>query len=146
MFDSLSDDPFLFLLQLSHADWGQDYFIVNNLEDITSNGQLYNAYAMKVTLPQTSSEVLPSVNIQVDNVSLELIEFFRSITTPISATLKGILASDPDVIEISLDDLKINNIQYNDKTIDLTLIVDNWLNQKIPGEVYSPELYPGLFK
>ena len=145
VFDPTMTDPFLFLVKLSHASWASDVRLVNNNESITSNGDLYDAAPMLVKLPQEDGQSVPIVQLEIDNISLELIEEIRSITSPITAAIYGVLGSDPDNVEMSLEELLITSISYNAAKITATLVLDDFLNQGIPGEKYDPSTYPSLF-
>jgi len=46
------------------------------------------------------------VKIEFDNVSLELINELRSITSPMEVKIEMILASDPDTVQTSVEDLR----------------------------------------
>jgi len=145
MFDPHSDDPFLLLLIMRHDSWATDQFLVNNNEDIVSNGNTFIGLPMTVKLPQEDGETVPTVQIEIDNVSIDLIDEIRSITSPIQAEVYGVLSSNPDIIETELKELEISNIEYNASKITATLVLNSFLSQNIPPENYSPSLFPGLF-
>jgi hypothetical protein len=139
-----SEDPFLLLVTLSHANFG-DVRFVNNTEDITSRGNVYTAFPIKITLPQDDDEIVPTIKLSMDNVSLELIDEIRSVTDPIDVKVEAILASAPDVIEIDYSNLKIRSIDYDLQTINAILFFDDILNTAIPSEKYDPQTNPGIF-
>jgi len=145
LFDPASDDPFLFLIKMTHPSWGADQLLVNNNEDIISRGETYLALPMNVKLPQDDGESVPQVQLEIDNVSIDLIDEIRSITTPIQVSLVGALASNPDIWEVELHELKISTISYDKEKITATLILDGFLSQTIPSEHYNPSNFPGLF-
>jgi len=39
----------------------------------------------------------------------------------------------------------LSNISYDNRKITATLGLNDFFNQRIPGEIYSPQLYPGMF-
>jgi hypothetical protein len=145
LYDPNMTDPFLFLVELSHPDWAETFYYVNNNEEIISNGKTYVPVAFQITLPQDDGETLPQVKLEIDNVSREMIEEIRTVTSPISVNLLGVLASDPDYIELEYAELSITAITYDAQKISGDLILVDFLNQKIPGEIYSPISFPGLF-
>ena len=85
------------------------------------------------------------VSIEFDNVSLTLIDELRTVTSPIDVKIDMILSSNPDDIQISLDELKMRNVTYNKQTVSARLYLDSFLNVELTSERYSPKLYPGLF-
>jgi hypothetical protein len=144
MFGQVSDDPFLMFVTISHEDIDTIY-LVNNTVDQVSRGNTYVAFPMKITLPADDGETTREVSIEFDNVSLELIDELRSITSPVDVKIEMILASDPDTVQLSIEELKLRNINYNKQRISAKLYMDSFLNVELDSEKYTPSLYPGLF-
>ena len=143
IFAQESADPFLTLVTLSGD--GFIYRLVNNTRDVVSNGQIFSAFPMKVKLPIDDGESAREFDLTFDNTSLELIRALRSITSPINCQIDMILASLPDVIQMSVPDLLIRSISYNKSVITAKVVLDNFLAVGVPSEKYTPTLYPGLF-
>ncbi len=139
-----SNDPFLTLVTLSHDSF-DDIRLVNNTENIISNGLEFIAFPMRITLPKDDGETLREVAIEFDNVGLELIEEIRTVTDFIDVSLQMVLASIPDEIQFSFNELKIQSITYNSKRVSAKLFMDSFLNTEISGEKYTPLIFPGLF-
>jgi hypothetical protein len=140
-----SDDPFLMLVTLSHPNFVSTQYLVNNTANIVSNLITYTAFPMKITLPVDDGETIRQVKIDFDNVGRDLIYEIRSITTPISAKIDMILASNPDQVQVTLDGLSIRNISYDKSKISAALVLDDFLNTSMTSEQYSPSAYPGIF-
>ena len=141
-----SDDPFLALFTLNHTDWAAPIYLVNNTESIISNGNTFEPFPVKLTLPSDDGESVRKVQITFDNVSRELIDEIRSVTdTYISVSIQLVLASAPDNIEIELSELSIKIISYNAQTVTATLYLDDFLNTELTSEQYGPTNFPGLF-
>jgi len=139
-----SDDPFLMLVTLTHSSFGVLYF-VNNMEQITSRGNVYLPFPMKMTLPTDDGESLREVTMEFDNVSLELIEEMRTVTDYIDVTIEMVLASAPDDVEIELGELKIKDVSYNQSEVRARLFMDDFLNTEMTGEKYTPSNFPDIF-
>lgn len=144
MFSQDSSDPFLMLVTLTHEDITPIY-LVNNTVNITSRGTEFIAFPMKIRLPSDDGESQRSVSIDFDNVSLELIDEMRTITNPLDVKLEMILASNPDEVQLDLQELKLNNIAYDKQKITATLFMDSFLDIAMTSEKYTPTNYPGLF-
>lgn len=144
MFGQVSDDPFLMLVTITHADFAPIY-LVNNTVDQVSRGNTYTAFPMQITLPGDDGESAREVTIEFDNVSLELIGEFRTVITPMEVKLEMVLASDLDTVQLSLEELKLRNITYNKTKISAKLYMDSFLNVELTSEKYTPTTYPGLF-
>jgi len=139
-----SNDPFLVLLTLTHVSFGTLRFVANTV-DITSRGNTFEAFPFKITLPADDGESLKDIVLTLDNVSLQLITSLRSITNYIAVKIELVLASNPDLVEIEIDGLKINSVSYNAESISANLILDNFLNTELTSEKYTASLYRGLF-
>lgn len=139
-----SIDPFLALITLSHESFDTLY-LVNNTESIVSRGNTYNPFPVKVKLPTDDGETQREVSLVLDNVSLELIEEIRTPTTPIECKVEMILASNPDIVEISYDELKIKNVSYTKQNISAKLYLDDFLDTELTSEKYTPTSFPGIF-
>lgn len=142
-----SNDPFLTLVTLSHPSFASDILLVNNTADVVSRTNTYSAFPLKITLPVDDGEKTREASIEFDNVSLELIDELRSVTnTPrINVKLELVLASLPNDVQMSLEELKIGSISYNKKVISAKLVMDDFLNTELTSEKYGPSNFPGLF-
>lgn len=145
LFAQESNDPFLFLLTLTHDEWDAPVYLVNNNENITSRGLVFQAFPMTVRLPVDDGESARIFTMEFDNVSLMLIDEIRSVTTPIKVKLEMILSSLPDEVQISQEELLIQSVNYNKSKISATIVLDNFLNVGLTSEVYAPNNFPGLF-
>ena len=144
MYGQESDDPFMMFVTLSHADFDTLY-LVNNVVNQTSRGQEYQAFPMTIRLPNDDGETAREVLIDFDNVSLELIDELRSVTTPMDVKIEMILASDVDTVQLSLEELKLRSVSYDKQKISAKLYMDSFLNVELTSEKYTPTKYPGLF-
>jgi len=139
-----SGDPFLALFTLSHPTFDTIY-LVNNTEDIVSNGITFQAFPVNLVFPVDDGETVREVLLTLDNVSQLLIDELRSVTDYINVNINMVLASNPDNTEVELGELRIKTIEYNALRITARLYMDDLLNTELPNEKYTPSLYPGLF-
>jgi len=139
-----SDDPFLTLVTLSHANFSP-VRLVNNSENIVSRGETFLAFPFKIRLPMDDGESVREVNLEMDNVSLELIDEIRTATTPVDVKIEMILASMPNEVQIALEELKIQSVSYNKNKITARLFMDSFLSTAMNAETYTPTNYPALF-
>ena len=144
MFASQSEDPFLLLLTLSHESFDTIY-LVNNSEDIVSRGNTYLSFPMEIQFPVEDGETARQIQVQLDNVSLELITQIRTVSTPIQAKVEAVLASKPNIVEIAAGELELKQVSYNAIRIIGTLTYDDFLNVGLTSEKYEPQNFRGLF-
>ncbi len=145
--DVKSNDVWLVLLTMTSSASGAVFRVVNNNENITSNGNLFTAYAFDIVLPDDSLESDPQIQLTIDNVDRLLVDFLRNATAPPVFKIQIILARTPDTIEIELNELVLRNVAWNVSKITGTLRLDDIWNTKFPsvGETYDPQQFPGLF-
>jgi hypothetical protein len=143
LFAQDSADPFLSLVTVSGP--GFEYRLVNNTKDIVSNGMVYTAFPMKIRLSPDDGESARDFQIEFDNASLLLIRAFRAITEPADCQIDMVLASMPDVIQMTHQDLKIQSIVYDKQKVIAKIILDNFLTVAMTSERYTPSTYPGMF-
>jgi Domain of unknown function (DUF1833) len=144
LFAQSSDDPFLTLVTLSHPDF-TTIRLVNNTVDIVSRGDTYTAFPMRIRLPVDDGESSRDFAIDFDNASLALVEAVRSVTTAIDIKIEMILASLPDAVQMSFEDLTIATLTYSAQRITARIVLDGFLNVEMTSERYNPSNYPGLF-
>lgn len=144
MYKNNSEDPILMLLKLTFPD-NTVYRLVNNTEDITSNGEIYTAFPFNFTMPDEDSNSEPELNISLSNIGLDLIDSFRSNIQDVTGSLNVVFASFPDFSEITVDNLDLKSITYNEKTIDMVMGYSDILSTKIPSYSYTPSDFPGLY-
>lgn len=145
LFSNESTDPFLQLVTLEHEDFLNPIYLVDNNEQIISNGKTFIPFPMKIILPQDDAETDKQVRISFDNVSRLLVDELRSITTPISVKIEMVLASNPNIVEMVLDELQLRNITMTLQRVEGTLVLDDFLRTELSSEKYTPTNFPGLF-
>lgn len=143
LFAQESGDPFLTLLTITGEE--ETYRLVNNTRNIVSRGETYLAFPMKVRLPVDDGESAREFQLDFDNASLLLIRALRSVTDPIPCKIEMILASMPDVVQMSVEDLLIRSIVYSGQQVTAKIVLDNFLAVAMTSERYTPSLYPGMF-
>jgi hypothetical protein len=102
--------------------------------------------AVKLTLPIEDGNSIPTITLEMDNVPLTIMTELRAQTAPFSVNIELVLASQPDILEMELSDMLLTKLNYSAEKLTGTLISDNLFAQKIPGSIYSPQHFPGLFK
>jgi len=145
LYNQESEDVFLTLLTLTHPSFAAPIRLVNNSVDIISRGDTFIAFPFKLKLPVDDGESAREVSIEFDNVSLEILDELRTVTTSIEVKMEMVLASIPDEVQISIEELKIQAVNYNKQVISARLFLDSFLTTELNSEIYSPTLYPGIF-
>ncbi len=142
-----TSEVILILLELDQTDFPAPVRVVNNTQDIVSNGQTYIAFPFVLELPDDIEENLPEAILSIDNIDPSiLIPSIRGATGPINAIINIVMASDPDTIEAGPFNFTIRRVDYTDKLISATLEPEAILSEPFPSGVFDPIGFPGLFK
>lgn len=149
--DSLKEDAWsnqsnlpLVLLTIEHDDIATPIRLVNNKENISSGGDEYVGYPFEIFLPDSKDSAPPSAKIRIDNVSREIGQAIREITTPPSVTIQIIRQDTPDVIEAEFTGMKLRRIPYDALSIEGNLEFEDLTREPYPAYTFSPANYPGV--
>jgi hypothetical protein len=138
------DDAYVGLLEIATTTNGTirltDYDV-----DVVSDGLTYTPEPFQVTLPDSTEDAPPQARLIVDNVNRVLIEALRTMSGTIPITLKVVLASDPDTIEIGPFDFSIRGARWG-ATVECDLAYEPILSMAVPADVFGPADFPGLFR
>lgn len=137
-------EVWLVLLTISHPDLPTPIRVVNNNEDITSRGNVYQAFPFEIVLPGEDPDSPPRASIRIDNVDRSVIGLIRSISSAPSVTIEVILASQPNTVEIAYSSLALRNVRYDPSTIEGELFFEPLFNEPITATM-TPSRFPGLF-
>ena len=140
-----TDEVWLILLTLSHPDLTDDIRVVHNPETITSRGQDYIGFAFELTLPSDTEDRAPVAELRIDNVSREIAEAVRSISSAPTVTIEIIRAADPDSVEISLTGFTLRNVRWDALAVSGSLALDDISIEPYPAGSFTPASFPGLF-
>ena len=133
------------LMTIDHPSWGTPVRLVDNGEDVVSNGNTFIAMPFKLALPTIEGDSAPEVTVEIDNVHRDILATLRQDVTAASVTLEIVLSNDLDTVEISVSDLKLRVTEYDVLLVTGTLMFDFPLNTGFIGERYTPYTAPGVF-
>lgn len=139
-----TDEVWLMLFTLDHADLADPIRVVSNNEDIVSNGHTFIALGFELTLPGQDPDSPSSATVSLDNVDPVIVNTLRTISSPPTATIQVILASQPDVIEIEFTGLKLRNAQWDASKVSGDLVYEDVLTEPV-ATTMTPQRFPGLF-
>lgn len=133
------DDPWLVLLEINIP--GIDpFYIVNNNEDVTFDGNVYVAFGFMITLPKENTKgEIPSIQLSIVNVTRTLQTYIEEYQGGVGGTVTlivvnaGLLAEN--YAELTLT-LQILGAKSNSQYITFTLGGVNPLNRKFPPDQY----------
>ncbi len=122
--------------------------LVQDLQNITSNGNVYTAFPFEVRLPSDNDEGFGKVTLTIDNIDRSIAAAIKSIppSAPPLVQIDIVVASQPNTVEMSLPNLVIRNISGDAFRIDGELWVDEEDLLPFPEGAFTPQYFPGLFK
>lgn len=138
-------DVFLALLIIAHDDISPSIRVVNNTQDITSNGNVYTAFPFDIELPDAQESGTPRARLTIDNVSREIAQSIRSISSPPTITIQIIRAAAPDTIELTWAATTLRNIKWDFTKMSGDLLFEGIEVEPFPAGQFSPASFPGLF-
>ncbi len=141
-----ADEAPLYLLEIDHADLSSPVRVVNDNQDLVSNGNTFVAMAFRVTLPDDLQHGLPHAKLSVDNIGRELTQWLESSGGGKGATVRimQVLRSDPDTLEFDIT-MDLSNVSMSMSQITGTLGFEDLLNRPAVPLTYRPDTTPGLF-
>ena len=145
VFAAETAETFLVLLTMDHPDLSDPIRVVHNTEDIDSRGNTYTRFAFRPKFPDNVEGRVPTAELVIDNISLEIVREIRQLDTAPTVKLEVIRAADPDVVEMSLPEFHLRNVTWNAETIRGTLSLDNVVQERFPALAFTPAHFPGLF-
>ena len=140
-----TDEVWLVLVTIEHAELTAPIRVVNNTQNITSGGDDYIAFPFDVTLPDSREDAPSAARLVIDNVSREIAEAIRTISSAPSVTIEVIRAADPDTIEMSWPFFTMRNVSWNAAQVSGDLVVDDYTSEPYPAGIFSPASFGGLF-
>ncbi len=122
--------------------------VVQDLQNITHNGNTYTAFPFELRLPSDSDEGFGKVSLLIDNIDRSIAVAIKSIppSEPPTVLIEIVLASQPNIVELSLDNLIIRNIIGDAFRIEGELWMDEEDLVPFPEATFTPQYFPGLFK
>jgi hypothetical protein len=111
----------------------------------TSRSNNYLYVGMQVQLPSERDKSPPATQMTISNVDRSIIPLIRSISSPASVKIEGVLASAPDTVEFTMPVLEIATADFNAETITFDLLMDSFATEPFPSGSFSPAYFPGLF-
>lgn len=136
----------LLLLEIDHPALSQPVRVVNDTQDITSNGHLFTACAFRVDLPDDLENQLPKARLAVDNVGRDLVYWIETSAGAPGSTCRimQVLRTAADTVEWEIT-LDLSNPSLNAMEVSSDLVVENLFSAPAVTLQFRPETAPGVF-
>lgn len=136
----------LVLLEISHAALDNPVRVINDMQNLTSNGNLFIACPFRYVLPDDFENQLPKAKLAVDNVGRDLMYWIETSGGGDGSTVKmmQVMRSRPDTIEWQIS-MNLYNVQATMQEITAELGFENLFAKPAILMQYRPDNSPGIF-
>jgi len=136
----------LVLLEINHPDLATPVRVVNDTQDLVSNGNTYIAIPFRCTLPDDFENQLPKARLSVDNVGKELMYWIETSGGGNGSliTMSQVMRSRPDTVEWSIT-MNLYNVSCNMTEVSGELGYENLFSKKAIAMQHRPNTTPGIF-
>lgn len=154
VFAQETGDAFVILITISHPNFTDDIRVSSdptqdlpeaNIRGTISNGLEYIYCPFSISLPGDDDTGVARAQLSVDNVDRRVTEAIRSADSAVGIKIEIVLASSPDVIEMSLDGFQMAQATYNAMTVSGELSMAYFDLEPFPAKRFTPSDFPGLF-
>lgn len=126
---------------------GDTYRIVNNTESVVRLVGTHHPYPFEAVLPEDTDAVSAQVQIRIDNVDRQVARLIREFEGVPQVRIEVVLASSPDTVEVGPFDFSVLAADHDAMVITLNLgHEEDFLNQAVPAQTYTPTNSPGMFR
>jgi hypothetical protein len=139
-----TEEVFLVLLVIDHPQLTVPVRLVNNTEDIVSNGETYIGFPFDIRLFNEDDQT-PRAQIRVQNVDRRIGEVVRSLRSSASISVSVVLASDPDVIELDWIQAELRDVEGDAIAVTGRISGQDYTTEPWPFRRATSDLLPGLF-
>ena len=143
-----TSEVFLALISISHPSIiGGPLRLVQDLQNVTSNGNVYTMFPFRLILPEDTDQGVPQVSLSIDNVSQEIYATIKALSPqlPPTVSIDLVIRSQPDVVEFSIPLLTLREISADILVIEGVLRGDEEDLNEFPRDSFTPQNTPGLF-
>lgn len=134
------------LLEISHPLLSEPVRVINDTQDLTSNGHLYIGCPFKCVLPDDFEGQLPKARLSIDNVGRDLMYWIEASSGGLGSTVKfmQVMRSRPDTIEWTIN-MNLYNVSVTMQEISAELGFENLFSRPAISLQYRPDNSPGIF-
>lgn len=137
-------EVWLVLCTITHPSLATPLRFVNDMQSLTSRGNLYIAFPFEVEFPEEDADSAGEARIVLDNIDQSIVRAIRAMSGPPEITLEVILASDPDTVEAEFPGMVLRDARYDAARVTGTLRFEDITSEPISIEM-TPQRFPGLF-
>lgn len=138
-------EAFIVLVTIDHADLATPIRVGSDAVDTISRGNTFIAMPFERELPGEDDSGVSAGSLSIQNVSREIAEAARSISTPPTVLMEVVRASAPDTVEMSFADMRMREVRWDALVVEAPVDLENFLAEPYPKDSFTPGLFPGVF-
>lgn len=134
------------LVKISHSQLPQTYYLINNIKDITIDGQLYQAYPFDVILPSQTEQSGTKITLSNINntISKELVAIVDSNENVIVQLYIANIEDNANE-KINKGSFELTEIAITNEVVTGTINIRNCLDINLGSIRYNKQLFPNLY-
>lgn len=153
-FSQETNTAFIMLVTISHDSFSDDIRLASDsyedlptagVRGVISRSEEYIYLPLAIVLSQEDDSGVARASISVDNINRDIIAAVRSATSAVSVTIEVVLSSDPDTVEVSVQDFRLERVEYDAFTVSGDLSVEYFDLEPFPSGRFTPSKFPGMF-
>lgn len=154
VYNQETSEVFIFLLTITHPNLTDTIRLssdptvllpVSGVRGTISRGEEYQFLPFTVTLPSQDDTGIARANISIDNIDRRMVEAVRRANSALTVTLEVVLASSPDVLEVTAPDFRLEKVTYDALTISGDLSLEYYDLEPYSKLRFTPNSFPGMF-
>lgn len=142
---SAPEAPFI-LLEINHPDLSSPVRVINDMQNLTSNGNLFIGCPFKCVLPDDYEGQLPKARLAIDNIGRDLMYWIETSNGGLGSTVRfmQVMRSRPNQIEWEIT-MNLYNVNVTMQEISAELGFENLFAKPAISMQYRPDNSMGLF-
>ena len=141
-----SSEPMLVMLEITHVDLAVAIRVVNNTENVVSQGNTFLATAFELLLPDDIEGQIPQATLSVDNVGQELTQWLEVSRGGQGARCRMMMVSPslPNLLEYDMT-MDMTGLKIDNQKVSAQLGFVNTLGRSAVAKTFTPATAPGLW-
>jgi hypothetical protein len=149
-----TSETFIFLLTITSPNLTEDIRVCDdayellptaNVRGVISRSAEYIFLPFRCTLPHDEESGYAFAQLEIDNIGRQLTQPIREAGQDITAKLELVLSGSLDTPEITIANMRLENIEYDAHTVRAQLTTDYHDLEPFPKGRMDPARYPGIF-
>jgi len=144
MLQQHSDLCLVKLITIEHPDLEEPIRVCDYDSDFEAESRNFISMQFKVSLADEKDDESPKMQIEISNVTGEVLEHLRPLTTRPTVTLEVVYDKFPDDIELTCPEFELSDVTWDAITVSGVLSVEDFINEPFCYKTFNKTEYPGI--